>query len=391
MKPFVLAMPPKIIFGKERINGLARIVLHYGKKALIVTGGKSFYSPQNHLKISIEKDFAHENISFEYIKIDKEPTPEMIDDAVSTYRAYNADIVIAIGGGSVLDAGKAIAAMLKHDESVVTYLEGVGTKLPNGNKLPFVAIPTTSGTGSEATKNAVITKQGNEGFKKSLRHDKFVPDVAIVDPLLTLTCSPELTAACGMDAFTQLLESYTSTQANVLTDAMALSAIEKLITALPKAVADGKNEDAREAMSYASLVGGICLANAGLGTVHGFAQPLGSLFDIPHGVVCGTLMAVCNDYTIKRLIQTGDNPAALHKFANVGKLFSGFDMKADDYYAILLVENLYELTEKLKIPSLKHFHVHEHDVEAILNQTDNKNNPIQLSRNDLKEILLKRI
>ena len=180
-----------------------------------------------------------------------------------------------------MDAGKAISAMLTQEGSVKDYLEGVGHKHPSGNKVPFFAVPTTSGTGSEATKNAVLSEIGPNGYKKSLRHDHFVPDLAIVDPDLTLSCPPGLTAYSGMDAFTQLLEAYVSTKAHPFTDALCEKALELLSGSLLQAYQDGENIEAREAMSYAAWTSGIVLAQVGLGVVHGFASAVGGMFDNP--------------------------------------------------------------------------------------------------------------
>src|SRR5512133_1837873 len=162
--------------------------------------------------------------------------------------------------------------MMYKQESVTWFLEGVGTMEHPGTKLPFIAVPTTSGTGSETTKNAVISNTGIKGFKKSLRHDNFVPDIAIIDPVLTVSCSPEITAACGMDCFTQLTEAFLSVKSGSLTDAIAIEGFKAIKRSLKKCYSDGHDLEARAGMSYAALTSGICLANAGLATVHGFAS-----------------------------------------------------------------------------------------------------------------------
>ena len=180
--------------------------------------------------------------------------------------------------------------MLPLSDGIINYLEGVELN-PPGSTVSFIAVPTTAGTGSEATKNAVISSIGESGFKKSLRHDNFIPDIAVIDPQLMLSCPETLTAACGLDAIAQLLESYVSSKSNPITDALAFDALTKAIPAFEVAVKDGhKNLEARASMAYGALISGITLANAGLGIVHGFASPIGGFFDIPHGVVCGTLL-----------------------------------------------------------------------------------------------------
>src|SRR5690606_22395692 len=210
-----------------------------------------------------------ETIEFRQYSVATEPTPSIVDAAVNEFGDFSPEVVVAIGGGSVLDAGKAISAMLPLKAGVREYLEGVGSRTHPGDKVPFIAVPTTSGTGSEATKNAVLSEVGERGFKRSLRHDRFVSDVAIVDPVLAVTCPKTVTATSGMDAFTQLLESYLSTAANPITDALALEGLRHVSRSLPLAVHDPGNLSARCGMALASYLSGITLANAGLGLVHG--------------------------------------------------------------------------------------------------------------------------
>jgi alcohol dehydrogenase class IV len=281
--------------------------------------------------------------------------------------------------------------MLGRTESVHDFLEGVGTKVHPGTKVPFIAIPTTSGTGSEATKNAVISQIGPLGFKKSLRHDHFVPDIAIVDPELMLECPPDITAASGMDCFTQLLEAYLSPKATPMTDALAFDAIGKLKNALPKAWRMGQDIEARSDMAYAALASGICLANAGLGAVHGFASSIGGLFVVPHGVVCGTLMAPANAVTVKRLKLHNSSHPALFKYAALGNLFSGEEQKSQFYYIDRFIEILTEWTETMNISRLGKYGIKHSDFDKIVSMTDVKNNPIKLNKEDLIEILEARL
>ena len=249
-------------------------------------------------------------------------------------------MVVSIGGGSVIDAGKALSAMLPLDEPVKEYLEGVGTRKHPGTKIPFIAVPTTAGTGSETTGNSVLSETGPEGYKRSLRHENFIPDIALVDPELTLSCTSLQTAISGMDAFTQLLESFLSTRCNNLTDALALEGILHVRNSLKTAVSAGDDPEARAGMSYASMLSGIAITNAGLGLVHGFASSIGGRKDIPHGVICGTLMGIVNRAIIERLLKEGKDPAALEKYIRLGKLLSGTDERSDVDYAFY-VANLY--------------------------------------------------
>jgi alcohol dehydrogenase class IV len=278
--------------------------------------------------------------------------------------------------------------MLPIQDSVKNYLEGVGTKSHPGDKIPFVAVPTTSGTGSEATKNAVLSEVGEAGYKKSLRHDRFVPDVAIVDPALTVSCPPATTAASGMDAFTQLLESYVSTAANPITDALAFEGLKHISNALLKVYRDGDDLEARTDMALASYLSGITLANAGLGLVHGFASAIGGYFDIAHGVICSALMGPANEVTVRKL-RAGDTKAAtaLHKYAAVGKLFSGLGDKTEAYYVDHLLSVIANYTHELEIPNLATFGVKPADLDRIVKASDNKNNPIALDREEMIEVL----
>jgi len=236
-----------------------------------------------------------------------------------------------------------------------------------------------------------LTKIGKGGFKKSLRHNNFVPDIAIVDPELTLSCPSNSTAACGMDAFTQLLESYVSTNASVITDCLAYNGMKHVIRSLCRAVSTPDDLAARTDVSYASLISGITLANAGLGVVHGFASSIGGFFDIPHGVVCGTLMAVSTKFNIAKLRRQANPNITLTKYANIGKLMTNSSDKTDAYYCDLLVETLYNWTEKFDIPTLDQFAVSENDFKRIIDITLQKQNPAALDKHSLELILKERV
>jgi alcohol dehydrogenase class IV len=386
MGSFSIARIPQLHFGPGKISVLSSIIKTYGEKVLLVTGANSFLSSTYGAELVEELltkkfDLAQYNVSME-------PTPSIIDDAVRKYSPVQCDVVVAIGGGSVLDAGKAISAMLPLNEPVKDYLEGVGTKPSHpGVKIPFIAVPTTSGTGSEATKNAVLSELGEKGFKKSLRHNNFVPDVAILDPALTLGCPQSITAASGMDAFTQLLESYLSTASNIITDALAVEGLGRVSKSLYKAYADGSDIEARTDMSLASYLSGNTLANAGLGLVHGFASSIGGFFEIPHGVICSSLMAASNRLTVKKLRQTHSNDIALFKYATVGKLFSEETNKSDDYYIDYLLNLIDDWKHKMNIPRLRSGGVSPEHFEKIVHATDNKNNPVALGKDEMMEVL----
>jgi alcohol dehydrogenase class IV len=389
---FTFARIPYIIFGAGKIKELYDIIPKFGTNILFVIGEKS-------LKKSGKWDeiiTALENKSWNYqeISISSEPSPTLIDDAVAKFRGKNIDLVVSIGGGSVTDAGKAISAMITKQDSIKNYLEGVGTKTHDGNKIPFIAIPTTSGTGSEATKNAVISEIGPNGFKKSLRHDKFIPEVALIDPELMISCPPLISASCGMDAFTQLIEAYVSSQANPMTDALAFSGMTHISQNLIPACSSGASKiEVRASVAYASLISGITLANAGLGIVHGLASSIGGMFNIPHGVVCGTLLAEATKINISKLKEKGSNGIdGLKKYAKIGSLFSGVkSLKKGNIYenCSTLVKTLDRWTNKLKLERLGNYGIKAEDLKLLIEKTGLKNNPVELNKDDIKTIVLK--
>lgn len=387
---FKVLLPRIIEFGIGKRQLLPEKILDFGQKVLLVTGGSSFL--ESDIWEVLSRSFETSGIICETVTIRNEPAPEIIDEATIAFGNYNPDVIIAIGGGSVLDAGKAISAMLPIKESVIKYLEGVGDgSIHTGEKIPFIALPTTSGTGSEATKNAVISRVGEHGFKKSLRHDNFIADLALIDPELTLSCPENITAWSGMDAFTQLLESYLSDSANPLTDAIALSGLEKVRMYLERAVGDGSDLEARSGMAYAAFCSGITLANAGLGVVHGFASSIGGRFDIPHGLVCASLMGISNEITLNRLLIKNPDDKAVLKYARVGEIFHGSTDRDKMFYAEFLINKIYDLTLKFEIPKLRNFGFNPDDMDGIADCTSNKNNPVKLMNEDLKEILIKTV
>lgn len=389
VKPFRFSRLPLIYFGTGDIKVLPGLIRRYGNVIILVTAKGSF-TKSSYAEAMFES-FRMEGIRFYHIVIPGEPSPEMIDAVSWKFRYEAVDAVIAIGGGSVLDAGKAISAMIHVQGSVKEYLEGVGTREHPGTKLPFIALPTTSGTGSEATKNAVISQIGKDGFKKSLRHENFVPDIAIVDPDLTLSCPGDITAASGMDCFTQLTESYLSDKASEYTDGLAWEGLKALKSSLVQCYNNGQDIVARTGMSFAALTSGICLANAGLGVVHGFASSIGGLFNVPHGVVCGTLMAPANALTVRELRKRNSNQEALNKYVSLGRLFLDEEGKSDDYYINGFVEYLSNLSDDLKLERLGQYGIKEEDLDPICRITELKNNPVKLDTDDLIEILRNRL
>ena len=231
---FVFMRVPVIHFGAGKLAMLPKLASRYGDSVLLVTGSASF-ARSVHCS-SLMRGLADAGIRLAVEAVSGEPSPAFVDDVVARHRAKLPACVIAIGGGSAIDAGKAISAMLAQEGSVRDFLEGMETRTHDGRKVPFIAVPTSSGTGAEATKNAVLSEVGPGGFKRSLRHDNFVPDIALVDPALTLSCPAPVTSACGLDALTQLLEAYVSTQASPMTDALALSGLQAVASGFVRAV-----------------------------------------------------------------------------------------------------------------------------------------------------------
>jgi alcohol dehydrogenase class IV len=389
VKPFQFSRLPKIYFKNGILSELPLITMNYGNKILLVTGQSSFIKSVEAEKLF--NDFERRKIVYDIFKVPGEPSPELIDDAVKALKNQDIDLVIGIGGGSSIDAGKAISAMMYRAESIVEYLEGVGTKEHPGTKIPYIAVPTTSGTGSEATKNAVISKIGKDGFKRSLRHDNFVPDIALVDPELTLNCPKYITGASGMDCFTQLTEAYLSNKSNEYTDALAFEGLKSIKNSLLRSYQDGNDNEARTGMSFAALTSGICLANAGLGVVHGFASSIGGMYNIPHGLICGTLMAKSNEISVRELRKSGSSNSALKKYSLLGKLISDEEGKTEDYYIDEFIQYLHKLSYDLGLTGLKKYGIDEKDIEEICSKTEMKNNPVVLSSENLHEILVSSI
>jgi len=319
--PFSIAALPKIVFGHGCLAKLGALLEPYGSRVLVLTGKTSFRESKQYL--NLERALSGDGFSLQGVVIESEPSPGDVDVLVNHWRSFAPQMVLAIGGGSVMDAGKAMAGLIPQQHSVMDYLEGVGPELPyEGPSLPLIAVPTTAGTGSEATKNAVLSVSGPNGFKKSFRSEKLVAALALLDPDLLASAPAPLIAANGMDALTQLMESYVSSGANPFTDALALSGIQLVIRALPvwyRQQAHAKG--AMGEMAYAALLSGICLAQAGLGSVHGLASPLGAFFPIPHGVVCGTLLAEATALNLQAMQEREPENSALAKYRHMAKLF----------------------------------------------------------------------
>lgn len=383
---------PRIIFAENSHTQLPALVATYGRQMLLVTGASSFratpYWPP------LRDALTAAGLQWSDVIVDGEPSPQQVDRIVAEFYQKGIDIVLGIGGGSVLDAAKAIAGLLPKGNSVMDYLEGVGQGLSYaGPAVPFIAVPTTAGTGSEATMNAVLSEQGRDGFKKSFRHPDLVAEVAVVDPLLLASCPPALIAANGMDAFTQLLESYLSCRANPLTDALAWSGLQAMTQHFLAAWEGGDGAAARQGragIAYGALISGITLAQVGLGSVHGLASPLGAYFPIPHGVVCGTLVAAATERNIRSLRQRQPDSPALEKYAQLGRLLNPGAELTDPQAWAALITRLHEWIQRMALPRLGHYGVRASDVDSIVagcRSGSMRTNPIVLTDDEIREVI----
>lgn len=384
--PFRLNRIPVIHFGAGRVHTLPGLLKTRGNAVLIVTGANTLHNIP--VVVEMIEELRKEGHTVFTDQVSGEPSPADIDRITEAHRPEVIDAVVAIGGGSVMDAGKAVSAMLPVEGSVREYLEGVGTKAHPGRKKYFVAVPTTSGTGSEATANAVISETGEKGFKRSLRHENLVPDAAIVDPLLVVSCPPGITAASGMDAFTQLLESYLSDKSGIFIQTLALEGMSGISRYLCKAFEQGDDLEARSHMAYAALLSGITLANAGLGLVHGFASVIGGFHRIPHGVICGRLMGPVNRRNVKRLLNDAYPGKALDKYADLGaRLYAGPEHAkpemSSEWYAGYVADLIEDLINRLSLPRLGEFGLQNDDLDKIAGLTGHKENPVHFSRPEL--------
>ncbi len=304
---FQLVLPKNIIFGRGTYSRLGELCAEVGNRALLVTG-KSALRKSGRLDQALGLLNRH-GVKVELFEgVGSDPDLHTCDRAIGLARERGTNLVAAVGGGSALDVGKAVAAVVPQPGQLSEYFAG-DRKLEQ-SPLPFLAVPTTAGTGSECTNNAVLT-DSDRMMKKSLRDERMVPDVALVDPELTFSVPADVTAQTGMDALTQALECYVSRASNPLSDALALRAIKLIAKNLPDAVADGSRIEAREPVALGSLLTAMVFGNVGLGAVHGLAHPLGILFHIPHGLVCAVLLPHVCQFNL---------PERLEKFGQVAPL-----------------------------------------------------------------------
>jgi len=388
---FSLHKLPELHFGSGSFSLLPEIACRFGYRPMVVTGSRSFEA-SGRLGWLLER-LRTGSADCLHSRVKGEPSPEMIDDAAAAGRRAGCDMVIAVGGGSVIDAGKAVSAMILQEHPVERYIEGRKDFIGHdGRKVPFIAVPTTSGTGSEATNNSVISRVGPDGFKRSLRHPAFVPDVAVIDPELICTAPKALTVASGMDALTQLIEAWVSPFASSFTDLLAFSGLEYFCRSFLRVCSDGADDSTvRGEVAYASFLSGIVLCNAGLGIVHGFASSIGGTFDIPHGVLCATLLAEVTRENILQLRLFGCGQRALSKYAAVGRLLSQRPELSDAGACDMLVETLAHWQHELDVPRLGNFGIGMEHIAHLAAITRSKSNPIELNPESLRKILVARL
>ena len=375
---FEFATAHRVLFGPARAAELPALVDGWGSRSLVFTGTR----PERHRELLDSLP-----VPAEVITVAGEPTVEMARSAVQAGRTSGADVVIAIGGGSVLDLGKAVAALLGNGGDPLDYLEVIGRGLPiTAPSAPYIAVPTTAGTGSEVSANAVLASPEHRR-KASLRSPFMLARVALVDPLLTVGCPASVTAASGLDALTQCLEPFVCPQATPLTDGFAAEGLRRAGQSLLTAFQDGSDVHARTDMALASLLGGLSLANAKLGAVHGFAGVIGGMVDAAHGAVCAALLAPVVEVNVRALRERDPANRALDRYAQAARLLTGRpEASIEDG-----VDWLRETVRSLRIPDIATLGVRREDLDEIVENartsSSMRGNPITLTDAELREVL----
>jgi alcohol dehydrogenase class IV len=373
---FEFATATRIIFGEGTAANLPELARTFGARPFVVTGA------------STERAAALVSaLSAETFAVPGEPTVDLAREGARRARDTGCDVVISLGGGSAIDAGKAIAAVATNGGEPLEFLEVVGKgraiEVPS---LPFIAVPTTAGTGSEVTRNAVLGSTEG-GVKASLRSPMMLPRAAVVDPELTYGLPPAITASTGLDALTQLIEPYVSVRANPLADAICIEGIRRVAGALRRAYHDGSDQDARRDMALASLSGGLALANAGLGVVHGFAAPLGGGWKAPHGALCAALLPHGMAANVAALSARAPQHPALERYAIIARLLTGRkEASAEDG-----IDWVRTLCIELNIPPLRAWGVTEADLPGVVEKATQassmKANPLPLTGEELLAVV----
>jgi len=378
---FEFATATRIVFGAGAVNQVGANVKHLGRRALVVTGKNSARAEKLLTSLSAS------DIGTATFTVGGEPEISTVENGGAFAKKERCDFVVSFGGGSVIDAGKAIAALLTNDGELLDYIEIIGRgKALTQTAAPFIAIPTTAGTGAEVTRNAVLAAPEHQ-VKVSLRSPLMLPRIAVVDPELTYDLPPALTATTGLDALTQLIEPYVCLRANPLTDGFCEQGIFRVARSLREAVFNGQNKSAREDMALASLFGGLALANAGLGAVHGFAAPVGGSFSAPHGAVCAALLPHVMAANLRALRKRDEKSYALGRYYRIAKILTGNPNATADAG----VEWVIKLIAELPVLKLGVYGLREEHLSAIAAQAPNassmKANPIVLTSDELAQTL----
>ena len=378
---FEFATAGRVVFGTGAVAGVGTIAAGLGRRALVVTGRHGSAGER------VLDLVGGAGVATSRLIVSGEPTTATALDAVAAGREHGCDVVVAVGGGSVLDTGKAAAAIIANGGDPLDYLEVVGAGRPLARpSLPVVAVPTTAGTGSEVTRNAVLVS-ARDGVKASLRSHFMLPAVALVDPDLTLDLPPEITASTGLDALTQLIEPFVCVRPHPMVDFLCRDGIARAARSLRRACEDGRDAGAREDMCLASLYGGMALANAALGAVHGFAAVVGGLFRAPHGAVCARLLAPAIEVNVRALAERVPGSPVLVRYDEVGRLLTG----RQDAVAADAVAWVDSTCQSLRIPALSAYGLGDADVAAVVEKaaaaSSTRGNPIQLTRDEMEEVL----
>jgi alcohol dehydrogenase class IV len=378
---FEVATAARVVFGPGAIDELGGAAAGLGRRVLLVTGRASERA------FAARERLEQGGLAVEAFAVASEPTVDDVRRGVGAGRAFAADVVVACGGGSAIDAGKAIAALLGNGGDALDYLEVVGRGLSLGRpSLPIVAVPTTAGTGSEVTRNAVLASP-EHGVKASLRSPHMLPKAAIVDPDLLVGVPRGVLAASGLDAFSQLVEPFVSVRANPIVDALVREGLLRSARSLRRAYDGDESEAVRTDLALASLTGGLALANAGLGAVHGFAAPFGGLFAAPHGAVCAALLPAVMRVNLRALAARNPESPALGRYREIAAIVTGRS-SAGAADGVAWVESL---VRDLAVPGLAHWGASAHDVPELVTRaaaaSSMRGNPVPLSPDELAEIV----
>ncbi|HEX5244403.1 MAG TPA: iron-containing alcohol dehydrogenase [Tepidisphaeraceae bacterium] len=382
---FEFVAPARIVFGSGHFERLGELAGKIGRRALIVFNGSE---PIANLA---KGQLSSSGLDAELFRQRGEPTVNDVDSATEIARNEQVDLVVGLGGGSAIDAAKAVAALVANGGSALDYMEvvGKGQRLARAS-IPWIAIPTTFGTGAEATKNAVIGAPAR-GFKASIRGEQLLAKIVLVDPALGRGVPSKVIAQSGMDAVCQLIESYTSNGAGPMTDGLATAGLKRAPSALRRAYLNGQDLDALTDMALAALLSGICLANAGLGAVHGFAAPLGANFPIPHGAVCAALLPYVVRANVAALRAASKDHPILRRYADIGRAAGAGAGESDAGAIEFLIQFLFDLSRDLHIQPLGAFGVEDKEVDRIValarKASSMRFNPIVLDDTVLASVL----